>query len=99
MGSEVYAACTTPGWTFADGTPEFDSQLSISNISSKPWSHGLQSKSRLDDLIEAHNKSMGEEKGMGDLSGVNDEFLISIEPPPSMTQTKNSDPNVRYSKI
>ena len=97
--SEVYAACTTPGWTFADGTPEFDSQLSISSISSKPWIHGLQSKSRLKELLKINENTDEGEEGIVGLTGFGDEFLISIEPPPSMTQPKNSDPNVRPSKI
>ena len=49
-----YAACTTPGWVFQDGSA-FDSQLSISGITSKPWHHNPHDKESHQKLMERAN--------------------------------------------
>jgi hypothetical protein len=91
--SASYAACTTPGWVFNDGSAEFDTQLSISGITSAKWTHGLQNEKRLAYLESVH------EDPEQTLSGKADEFIIEIPLPPSKLHAPNSDPNVFDSGI
>ena len=86
-----YAACTTPGWVFHDGSAEFDSQLSISGITSKPWHHDLHDKKSHQKLMERAN----DPDPANHPSGEGFEFVVKIALPPSKLQAPNSDPNVK----